>query len=86
MIERFSAVFGEEQIAIVHSRMTQTKRYEQWQRIRSGQVRIVIGARSAVFAPLEDLGLIVIDEEHESTYKSDLTTQDIDTGPQDMVE
>ncbi len=73
MIERFSAVFGEEQIAIVHSRMTQTKRYEQWQRIRSGQVRIVIGARSAVFAPLQDLGLIVIDEEHESTYKSDFT-------------
>ncbi|MBQ9016183.1 MAG: primosomal protein N' [Firmicutes bacterium] len=73
IIERFSAVFGEEQIAVIHSRLTSVKRFEQWQRIRSGQVRIVIGARSAVFAPVKDLGLIVVDEEHESTYKSDST-------------
>ena len=73
IIERFSAVFGEDQIAVIHSRLTAIKRYEQWQRIRSGQVRIVIGARSAVFAPVKDLGLIVIDEEHEATYKSDST-------------
>ena len=73
IIERFSAVFGEDQIAVIHSRLTVVKRYEQWQRIRSGKVRIVIGARSAVFAPVQDLGLIVIDEEHEATYKSDST-------------
>ena len=73
IIDRFAAVFGEEEIAVIHSRLTAVKRYEQWQRIRSGKVRIVIGARSAVFAPLKDLGLIVIDEEHEATYKSDST-------------
>ena len=72
-VERFSAVFGDTQIAVVHSRMTLRARYEQWQRIRSGEVRIVIGARSAVFAPVSRLGLIVIDEEHETTYKSDFT-------------
>lgn len=73
IIERFSEVFGEERIAVVHSKLTARNRYDQWQRIRSGQVRIVIGARSAVFAPVKDLGLIVIDEEHEATYKSDFT-------------
>ena len=73
IIERFGSVFGEDSIAVIHSRMTEKKRYEQWQKIRSGEVRIVIGARSAVFAPLSDLGLIVVDEEHEATYKSDFT-------------
>lgn len=73
IIERFSGAFGEENIAVIHSRLTERKRYDQWQRIRSGEVKIVIGARSAVFAQVEDLGLIVIDEEHESTYKSDFT-------------
>ncbi len=73
IVDRFAAVFGGDNIAVVHSRMTLRARYEQWQRIRSGQVRIVIGARSAVFAPVARLGLIVIDEEHESTYKSDFT-------------
>ena len=66
-------MFGDTQIAVLHSRMTLRARYEQWQRIRSGEVRIVIGARSAVFAPVSRLGLIVIDEEHETTYKSDFT-------------
>ena len=73
IIDRFSRVFGEDRIAVAHSKLTQRKRYEQWQKIRSGQVRIVIGARSAVFAPVRDLGLIVVDEEHETTYKSDFT-------------
>ncbi len=73
IIDRFSGVFGEEQIAVLHSKLTRLKLYEQWQRIRSGQVKIVIGARSAIFAPMEHLGLIVIDEEHEATYKSDAT-------------
>ena len=73
IIERFAAVFGEEDVAVMHSRLSQGERYAQWDRIRSGKVRIVIGARSAVFAPLENIGLIVIDEEHETTYKSDAT-------------
>lgn len=73
IIERFIGCFGSETIAVLHSRLTQGERYDQWKRIRDGKVRIVIGARSAVFAPLENIGLIVIDEEHETTYKSDHT-------------
>ncbi len=73
IIARFQGVFGSDRIAVLHSRMTLAQRHEQWQKIRSGEVDIVIGARSAIFAPLENIGLIVIDEEHESTYKSDYT-------------
>lgn len=72
-VERFLAHFGDDSVAILHSRLTAGERYDQWKRIREGRTRIVIGARSAVFAPVEDLGLIVVDEEHESTYKSDFT-------------
>ncbi|MDO4869394.1 MAG: primosomal protein N' [Bacillota bacterium] len=71
--ERFLGKFGADSVAILHSRLSAGERYDQWNKIRKGQVRIVIGARSAVFAPVEDLGLIVLDEEHESTYKSDFT-------------
>lgn len=71
--ERFAEVFGADNIAVLHSRLSPAERYEQWQRIRRGTVRIVIGARSAVFAPMENIGLIVADEEHETTYKSDHT-------------
>ncbi|MBQ6496869.1 MAG: primosomal protein N' [Firmicutes bacterium] len=71
--ERFLGKFGQDSVAILHSRLSNGERYDQWVKIRKGEVRIVIGARSAVFAPVEDLGLIVIDEEHESTYKSDFT-------------
>lgn len=71
--ERFLGKFGSDSVAILHSRLSAGERYDQWLKIRRGEVRIVIGARSAVFAPVEDLGLIVIDEEHESTYKSDFT-------------
>ena len=73
IIERFTGWFGNGQIAVLHSRLTQGERYDQWRKIRDGDIRIVIGARSAVFAPLENIGLIVVDEEHESTYKSDHT-------------
>lgn len=73
IIDRFIARFGNAEMAVMHSKLTQGERYDQWKKIRSGKVRIVIGARSAVFAPLENIGLIVVDEEHESTYKSDHT-------------
>jgi len=73
IISRFNGVFGPERIAVLHSRLTRAQRYDQWKKIQEGRIDIVIGARSAVFAPLEDIGLIVIDEEHESTYKSDFT-------------
>ncbi len=73
IIDRFVNVFGKTKIAVLHSRLTKKQKYEQWQRIKSGEVRVVIGARSAVFAPLDKIGIVVLDEEHESTYKSDKT-------------
>lgn len=73
IIDRFIGRFGSSAVAVLHSRLTAGERYDQWMKIRSGEVQIAIGARSAVFAPFEDIGLIVMDEEHESTYKSDHT-------------
>ncbi|MBQ7737166.1 MAG: primosomal protein N' [Oscillospiraceae bacterium] len=70
MIRIFSSYFGEN-IAVLHSSLAVGERYDEWKRIRSGQARVVIGTRSAVFAPCRDLGLIIIDEEQEYTYKSE---------------
>jgi primosomal protein N' (replication factor Y) len=67
--DRFVGRFGD-QVAILHSKLTQLERFDQWRRIKAGEYNIVIGARSALFAPFSNLGLIVIDEEHENTYKS----------------
>ena len=72
-IRRFANRFGKEQVAVMHSRLTKGQRYAQWMKVRNGTARIMIGARSAIFAPSADLGLIIIDEEHESSYKSDQT-------------
>lgn len=69
MEQRIRSRFGLD-VAILHSRLTLTERYEAWQRIARGDAKIVVGARSAVFAPLKNIGLIVLDEEHEATYKS----------------
>ena len=71
MIDRFIARFGEENIAVLHSKLSVGERYDQWKKIESGNIKIVIGARSAIFAPIKNLGLIIIDEEHDSSYKSD---------------
>ena len=73
LIKRFAGRFGKEQIAILHSRLTPRERSDEWMRIRKGQARIVIGARMGVFAPMEDIGAIILDEEHEATYKADMT-------------
>ncbi len=70
MVSWFRARFGPV-AAVLHSRLSAGERYDEWRRIRRGDARVVIGARSAVFAPTENLGLIVVDEEHESTYFSD---------------
>lgn len=69
--KRFEKRFGPELIATLHSRLTTSVRLGEWLRIRRGEARIVIGARTSVFAPLDNIGAIVIDEEHESTFKSD---------------
>ncbi|MCE1247635.1 MAG: primosomal protein N' [Firmicutes bacterium] len=69
-IERFRSRFGEE-IAILHSRLTGTERRLMWWKIRRKEVRVVLGARSAVFAPLENIGVIVVDEEHDESYKQE---------------
>jgi primosomal protein N' (replication factor Y) len=68
-IQRFSARF--ERIAVMHSGLTAPQRNTQWQKIKAGQANVVIGARSAIFAPLANIGLIVVDEEHEPSYKQD---------------
>jgi primosomal protein N' (replication factor Y) len=67
---RFASRFGK-RVTVLHSKMTPGERYDQWRRIRSGDADIVVGARSAIFAPLKNLGLIVIDEEHETSYKQE---------------
>ncbi len=72
MVERFFYAFGQE-IAILHSHLNERQRWQQWKKINSGKSRIVIGARSAIFAPLGNIGIIIVDEEHETTYKQDKT-------------
>ncbi|MEA4899440.1 primosomal protein N' [Bacillota bacterium Meth-B3] len=70
MTDWFRARFGE-CAAVLHSRLSPGERYDEWRRIRDGEARVVVGARSAVFAPVERLGLIAVDEEHEHTYQSE---------------
>ncbi len=70
-VSRFMARFGREAVAVLHSRLTRAQRDAEYGRIKRGEARLVIGARSAIFAPFDDIGLIVLDEEHESSYKSD---------------
>ncbi|MCA1747404.1 MAG: primosomal protein N', partial [Bacteroidales bacterium] len=67
-VQRFYQIFGD-QIAVLHSRMSERERFEAWQQLKSGDKNIAIGPRSAVFAPVQNPGLIVVDEEHDSSYK-----------------
>lgn len=68
-IKRFEERFSEH-IAVLHSRLSKTEKYLYWQGIRKGEIRLIIGARSAIFSPTKDLGIIIIDEEHEGSYKA----------------
>ena len=72
-VDRFIARFGQDNIAVLHSKLSVGERYDQWYKIKSGKAKIVIGARSAMFAPVNDLGIIIIDEEHDSSYKSEMS-------------
>lgn len=72
MLRKFSAHFGGN-IALLHSSLRTGERYDEWKRIRAGKARVVLGTRSAVFAPVKDLGLMILDEEQESSYKSENT-------------
>lgn len=69
-VQRFAGRFGG-RVAVLHSALSDGERYDEWHRIRSGEARVVVGPRSAVFAPVSDLGLIVVDEEHEGCYKQE---------------
>ena len=68
MVDRFLARFGNT-IAVLHSKLSVGERYDEWNRILKGEAKIVIGARSAIFAPVKKLGIIIIDEEHDMSYK-----------------
>jgi primosomal protein N' (replication factor Y) len=72
MVERFKGRFGE-YVAVLHSRLSLGERYDQWRLIKSGKIKVAVGARSAVFAPFDNLGIIIIDEEHENSYKSEIS-------------
>lgn len=71
-LERFKGRFGDV-VAILHSKLSDGERYDEWRRIKNGDVQVVVGARSAVFAPVKHLKLIIMDEEHEYSYKSEVT-------------
>lgn len=68
IVSRFVARFGDT-VAVLHSKLSKGERYDEWQRLRTGEARVCVGPRSAVFAPIEELGLIIVDEEHDPSYK-----------------
>lgn len=70
LLRSFTAQFGDA-VAVLHSSLRAGERYDEWKRLRTGKARVAIGTRSAVFAPLKDLGLVILDEEQEATYKSE---------------
>ncbi|MCX7807277.1 MAG: DEAD/DEAH box helicase family protein, partial [Deltaproteobacteria bacterium] len=70
LLRRFRSRFGDE-VAVLHSGMRESERFREWERIRRGQAKIALGARSAIFAPVQKLGIIVIDEEHDPSYKQE---------------
>lgn len=72
MVQRFKSRFGD-QVAVMHSALSQGEKYDEWRKIERGEAQVVVGVRSAIFAPLENLGVVIIDEEHEASYKQEET-------------
>ncbi|WP_348921492.1 primosomal protein N' [Enterococcus rotai] len=72
MVHRFKSRFGE-QVAVMHSALSQGEKYDEWRKIERGEAQVVVGVRSAIFSPLENLGVVIIDEEHEASYKQEET-------------
>ena len=72
MVQRFKSRFGEH-VAVMHSGLSQGEKYDEWRKIERGEAEVVVGARSAIFAPVENIGVIIIDEEHEASYKQEET-------------
>ncbi len=70
MVQRFVSRFGNS-VAVIHSALSAGERFDQWNKIKNGEVKVVVGARSAIFAPFENIGIIILDEEHENSYKSE---------------
>ena len=71
MLDRFIGRFGKEKLAVLHSKLSIGERHDEWIKIKEGNAKIIIGARSAIFAPAQNLGIIIIDEEHDNSYKSE---------------
>ncbi len=72
MVQRFKSRFGEH-VAVMHSGLSQGEKYDEWRKIERGEAEVVVGARSAIFAPIESIGVIIVDEEHEASYKQEET-------------
>ena len=72
MVQRFKSRFGEH-VAVMHRGLSQGEKYDEWRKIERGEAEVVVGARSAIFAPIENIGVIIIDEEHEASYKQEET-------------
>ncbi len=70
MVNHFKSRFGN-RVAVMHSALSSGEKYDEWRKIHRGDADVVVGARSSIFAPVENLGIIIMDEEHESTYKQD---------------
>ncbi|HBM8089214.1 primosomal protein N' [Enterococcus faecalis] len=70
MVQRFKSRFGEH-VAVMHSGLSQGEKYDEWRKIERGEAEVVVGARSAIFAPIENIGVIIVDEEHEASYKQE---------------
>ncbi len=71
LLTRFAKHFGSSQIAVMHSKLSEGEKFDEWRRVRRGEAKLIIGTRSSVFSPFENLGIIIVDEEHDTSYKQE---------------